>query len=189
MKSQLALGATVGLVLLIIILMTLHDWTVNLTVDQEVRHKAPLLIANGVTGKTYNDEGELEYRVRATKGKQFDHAGQLELTQPHIVVYTKDGRWVIDANMGNMAISGNARHKIVLTGDVKARQKGTRQPLKLTSNKLYYFPDTGLLKSPGEVTLQQQHNTTHAGSMTANIQKGHVEFNKGVESLYVVPTS
>lgn len=190
MKSQLTLGVVVGLVLALIVLMSLHDWNFRSSVKQEVLKQSPMITTQGVTGRVFDVNGELRYTIEATHASEYDYTQALELTQPHIQIFSGDDHWIVDAAKGRMQGLGQASklRQITLQQDVTAHLVGP-DGVHLASDELHYWPASGKLVSPGPTKMRQQKNTTQAGHLVANTKTGKISLSKGVESHYVAPAS
>lgn len=189
MKSQLMLGAGVGLVLVLIVLMSLHDWTINTDVPPAVLEQAPVITSEGVSARVFDVDGKLKYTLKAETAVDFDFTQQLQLTRPQMEIIQKDGRWNVSALVGSMNGRGQkTQQEIVLKDQVEAQLQG-RQSAHISAEELHYFPATEEVESPGKIVIHQQQNVTRAGHMQANLKTGKLRLSQGVESQYVVPAS
>jgi LPS export ABC transporter protein LptC len=189
MKSQLVLGGVVGLVLLLIVLMSLHDWTFSSVVTQATQNAAPMIVSHDVTARSYDKAGELKYKLLAASATEYDHAQRLQLEAPQIEVFNGNDHWSITALRGSMQGQGKrAAQEIVLSDQVTAQLVG-KQPVSLFSQEFHYWPQTQRLESPGAVVIRQGPNTTRAGSLQADMANGKLLLSRGVESHYAAPAS
>lgn len=189
MKAQLTIGVVVVLVLALVVLMSLHDWTETEQIKQEVLNEMPIIISEQVFARFFDEEGNIKYRMRAKKASEFDKKERLELEQPQIEVFQGKQHWVIDAQAGLLEGQGrNASQEVVLIGGVTAQQMNGPSTL-LSSEELRYWPKEQRLVSPSEVLIKQQENSTRAGHLDADIENGRLHLKGGVESVYAVPAS
>lgn len=184
MRAQLTLGAVVGLILLLLVLMALHDWTFNGEARQQALKTAPIITSQGVTGKVFDESGELKYRLTAERARQYDYSQRLQLQQPQMTIFNDNGHWLVSAEQGSMRQGEKLSRSIVLEGDVEADHVG-QQAVSISSAKIQYWPDEQKLVSPGEVLIRQQENTTRAGHLQADMVSGRLLLSEGVESHYV----
>ena len=183
------LGAGVGLVLVLIVLMSLHDWTISAELTPEALEKAPMITSEGVSARVFDVDGELKYTLKAETALDFDFTQVLEYTRPQMEIIQEDGRWVISALAGSMSGRGQQmKQEIVLKDQVKAELLG-QQTASLSAEELHYFPGTEEVESLGNTVIHQQQNVTRAGHMKANLKTGQLWLSQGVESQYVVPAS
>ena len=189
MKAQLTLGAVVGLVLLLIVLMSLHDWTVSAPVQPAVLEQAPLIASQGISGRMFDEAGNVRYALKAATANEYDFSQQLQLTDPQVEIFSGGDHWVVNAKQGSMQRQNQqANREIVLKDDVQAHLLGS-QTASVATDELHYFPATEELQSPGSVVVRQQQNVIRAGQMQADLKAGKILLSKGVESRYAVPAS
>lgn len=189
MKAHLLLGVAVALVLTLLVMMSLHDWTYEDTADRAVVEASPAIISYGITSRMFNTQGRLDYTIDASEAREYDYQELLKLTLPHITVYREGDHWIIDAKTGDLSEANSDKpRELILTGDVEAHQQ-QGQKVSLYSDELHYLPDQELLTSPGAVRIQQQNNSTRAGSMEADMKAGVMTLKNGVESQYAAPAS
>lgn len=186
MKAQLSLGLVVGLVLLLVVLMSLHDWTLNGEIKPEVLEQAPMITSQGINGRAFDEQGQLKYSLTAESAVDFDYTQQLQLTQPQVEIYNGDSRWLVTAENGSMSGRDQGKRELVLKNQVQAHLLGA-QTADISADELRYFPATQELVSPGKIVIRQQQNITRAGRMQANLQTGQLRLSQGVESEYAVP--
>lgn len=183
------LGAGVGLVLVLIVLMSLHDWTINTGVSPDVLEQAPMITSEDVSARVFDADGKLKYTLKAETATDFDFTQQIQLTRPQMEIIQEDGRWEVSALVGSMhGRSQKTQQEIVLKDQVEAQLFG-RQTVHLSAEELHYLPATEEIESPGNIVIHQQQNVTRAGHMQANLKTGQLRLTQGVESQYVVPAS
>lgn len=190
MSTRIALGAVICLVLSLIVLMTLSDWTVTPGVSKAVLEQAPMLVTRGVRGTSFDAAGNIRYGISAESAAEYDHARELKLVGPHVEIHRGGGeRWVVDARQGEVQQGERSGiNTIVLKQQVHARLEGGRE-ITLQSDELRYQPALEALESPGAITIREQQNMTQAGQMRADLKTGLLELGQGVRSRYVAPAS
>lgn len=189
MNARVALAAVFGLLFLLVALMTLSDWTVGKKMEQAALEDAPLIITRGVTGTSFDVDGNIRYELAAVSATEYDRVHELRLVDPHVEIHRGDSRWVVDAKSGLVQRDEKSRiDAIVLSEQVHARLEGERE-VSLESGELHYFPATEMLESPGAVVIHEQQNTTHAGQLRADLKAGNLELGQGVRSRYVAPAT
>ena len=83
MKRQGLLSASGILLLGLIVLMTLHEWDNPLEEDREAFLNAPMIIADRIVAKAYDEEdGRVQYRLVADHLEQYERDALTTLTEP-----------------------------------------------------------------------------------------------------------
>lgn len=189
MKAQLTVGVVVILVMALVVLMSLHDWTESGDIQQDVLNEMPIIVSHQVAARFFDEAGQVKYRMKAERAAEFDKKERLELELPQVEVFQGKQHWVINAQQGVMEGQGrDASPEIVLTGKVHAQQVNAPSSV-LSSEELHYWPKEQRLVSPGEIMIRQQQNSTRAGRLEANLDDGRLQLKGGVESVYAVPAS
>lgn len=189
MKSQLSLALVVGLILVLVILMSLHDWTFTSAVKAEVLEQAPMITSENINGRIFDAKGELKYTLKAASAADFDFTQIVRLTHPQIEIFNGDSSWIVTALSGSMTGQAQKGQREIVLKDQVAAQLTGKQQAHISTEEMHYFPLRQELVSPGKIIIHQQQNTTRAGYMQANLQTGQLRLSQGVESHYVVPAS
>ena len=96
MKRQGLLSASGILLLGLIVLMTLHEWDNPLEEDREAFLNAPMIIADRIVAKAYDEEdGRVQYRLVADHLEQYERDALTTLTEPVLRMDNSNGLWTI----------------------------------------------------------------------------------------------
>ena len=98
MKRQGLLSASGILLLGLIVLMTLHEWDNPLEEDREAFLNAPMIIADRIVAKAYDEEdGRVQYRLVANHLEQYERDALTTLTEPVLRMDNSNGLWTIQS--------------------------------------------------------------------------------------------
>ncbi len=185
MKRQGLLSASGILLLGLVVLMTLHEWDSTLPGEDQGVLTAPAIVANKITARAFSEEdGELQDHLIADNLVQYDHDPLTEMTQPQLSMANEQGTWTITSDDGTVQENGKL---IVFTGEVEARNPD--QNIELDTNELRFDSDTNTATSPADAVLRFESGETRAGSLEADLDKGVLSLDQGVESEFNAPAS
>ncbi len=185
MRRQGLLSATGILLLGLVVLMTLHEWDSTLPGEDQAVLTAPAILAKNITARAYSEEdGELQYHLIADNLIQYDHNPLTEMTQPKLAMANDKGTWTIRSESGAVQQNGKL---IVFTGTVEARNAD--QKIELDTDELRFNSDTNIATSPGDATIRFESGETRAGALEADLDKGVLSLDQGVESEFNAPAS
>lgn len=185
MKRQGLLSATGILLLGLVVLMTLHEWDDSLPGQDEAVLTAPAILAQDITAKAYSEQdGQLQYHLTARDLTQYDHNPLTEMHEPELEMANDKGTWTIVGQEGVVRDNGDL---IVFTGDVKA--SNPQQKITLDTQELRFHTDSNVATTPGEVNMEFESGKTRAGALEADLDKGILTLQQGVESEFDAPAS
>ncbi|MGB1466100.1 MAG: LPS export ABC transporter periplasmic protein LptC [Alcanivorax nanhaiticus] len=185
MKRQGLLSATGILLLGLVVLMTLHEWDNSLPGEDQAVLTAPAILAHEINARAYSEEtGELQYHLVADNLVQYDHNPLTEMTRPRLLMSNEQGQWTITSENGTVQQNGKL---IVFTGQVETRNH--QQKVELDTDELRFDSDTNIATSPGDAILRFESGETRAGSLEADLDKGVLSLDQGVESEFNAPAS
>ncbi|MZR62504.1 LPS export ABC transporter periplasmic protein LptC [Alcanivorax sp. DP30] len=185
MKRQGLLSATGILLLGLVMLMTLHEWDSNLPGEDQAVLTAPAIVATKITARAFSEEnGELQYHLIADNLVQYDHNPLTEMTQPQLAMSNSQGTWTITSENGTVQQNGKL---IVFSGAVETRNRD--QKIEMDSDELRFNSDTNVATSPGDTILRFESGETRAGALEADLDKGVLSLDQGVESEFNAPAS
>ena len=102
MKRQGLLSASGILLLGLIVWMTLHEWDNPLEEDREAFLSAPMIIADRIVAKAYDEEdGRVQYRLVADHLEQYERDALTTLTEPVLRMDNSNGLWTIQSRRGS----------------------------------------------------------------------------------------
>ena len=185
MKRQGLLSLTGILLLVLLALLTMHEWE-RVVPDGNAKpaDKAPpMLQLSGVSGRSFGKLGDTEFTMEASHLNWLEKKGISEVTQPRIWLPLADGDWQIEADRGTMK---EGRGQILLDGNVVAR-RDSAMPLQLETASLQYLARTERVMAPGEVLIRTQQGSIRAGAMEADLPAQVINLRNGVETRYVPP--
>lgn len=185
MKRQGLLSATGILLLGLVVMMTLHEWDSSLPGEDQAVLTAPAIVAKQITARAFSEEtGELQYHLVAENLVQYDHNPLTEMTRPQLAMANDKGEWTITSDNGTVQDNGKL---IVFTGAVETRN--LQQKIELDTDELRFDSDTNIATSPGDATLRFESGETRAGALEADLDKGVLSLDQGVESEFNAPAS
>ena len=76
---------------------------------------------------------------------------------------------------------------IVFSGAVETRNRD--QKIEMDSDELRFNSDTNVATSPGDTILRFESGETRAGALEADLDKGVLSLDQGVESEFNAPAS
>ena len=185
MKRQGLLSATGILLLGLVVMMTLHEWDSSLPGEDLAVLTAPAIVAKKITARAFSEEtGELQYHLVAENLVQFDHNPLTEMTRPQLAMANEQGEWTITSDNGTVQENGKL---IVFTGTVEARNP--QQKIEMDTNELRFDSENNIATSPGDTLLRFESGETRAGALEADLDKGVLSLDQGVESEFNAPAS
>lgn len=185
MRRQGLLSATGILLLGLVVLMTLHEWDSSLPGEDEAVLTAPAILATKISARAFSEEnGELQYHLIADNLVQYDHNPLTEMTQPRLSMANEQGTWTIASDNGTVEQNGKL---IIFSGEVQARNPD--QKIELDTDELRFDSDANIATSPGSATLRFESGETRAGALEADLDKGVLSLDQGVESEFNAPAS
>lgn len=184
MKRQGLLSASGILLLGLIVLMTLHEWDNPLEEDREAFLNAPMIIADRIVAKAYDEEdGRVQYRLVANHLEQYERDALTTLTEPVLRMDNSNGLWTIQSRHGEVRDNGDL---IVFTDQVEARSESNG--VTLDTEELQYHNDTNRVVSPGELAMRHRDGRTRAGAMESDLTSGEMTLKQGVVSEFTGST-
>ena len=122
-----------------------------------------------------DEQGLLQYRLRAEYMTHFPNADRLSLTSPDIDVIHRDGAvWHIVAERGEAATAGD---RIWLLGAVDIRRPGTatNNAIHIVTSDLLIKPGEELAETDNAATITGNHYVINALGMKAYFSTGTLE--------------
>lgn len=185
MKSSGLLSALGVLALCLMTIMLLNEWDGRLPSEKAEIKLAPLIIADNVTGKTFSDEGLLEYKIHAQQLIEKDADNITELIQPDVHIYQQNEQpqWHVTSREARYT---GAQSELLLSGDVTAQQLVAERMI-IEGETMIYLSKQEQVSSQDPVRIQQGNNITTAGGMQADAATGVLDLFTPVESRYAAP--
>lgn len=182
MMRQGFLSIAAMLVAGLLVLMLLNELDhVRVKPDTDTS-KAPDIILNGANLSTYDENGDLEYRVMADRIEHRERDGKTLLEVPKLELRTSKETWRVSAGYGEV---DQENRSLLLRDDVEARLQGD-EPVVLKTGQLLYHVREQRLELPGAVDISHPGGHTRAGALSAEISGGKLIMQQGVETRYVV---
>jgi LPS export ABC transporter protein LptC len=129
-------------------------------------------------------DGRPRYTLNAKLIEQHPKDQSVQLQTVHMILNDADGhRWTVDAQRG--AIAGDGVN-IDLAGDVHVSGllPGTDQPADLTSDRVSFDTNAGIVKSTDPVTFSWAGRQIHSVGMIANLKDSHVQLESAVHGIF-----
>ena len=185
MRRQGLLSLTGILLLVLLALLTMHEWerVVPAGNPAATGKPPPMLQLSGVSGRSFNDQGGMEFRLEASDMNWLEAEGVSEMTAPRLWLPVADGEWQIEAESATMK---EHREHIELVGNVLARRQGM-MPMELETRVLHYLARKEQVTAPERVLIRTEQGSMTAGAMDANLLEQVIRLRNGVETRYVPP--
>lgn len=185
MRRQ-GLLSTTGLVLMVLIIgLTLHEWEDEVPLRDTGEPTGPALVVEGARARSFGEDGQLRYSLRAEHLERFEDEARTELRAPDVEMMQGAQHWRVNAEEGTVT---GAANDLALRGQVHAeRLQGS--PLSLDTGELHYFPDQNRMTAPHGAVIRHPGGSTRAGHLEADIGSGILTLGEQVESRYEVPAS
>lgn len=167
----------------LIVLMTLHEWDYALPRSGERPEDQPSIILHGARAVSHRPDGSEEYEVEADRLTFFEASQRSELARPQVTLFDSAASWLVRAEHGAM---DQHRKVIRLTGAVRARRDGP-QPIEVDTDHLVYDARRERMTIPAPVEVRHQGGVTRAGELEADLERGVLMMNNGVETRYAPP--
>ncbi len=185
MKSSGLFSAIGVLALCLLAIMLLNEWDGRLPMEEDKAKLAPLIIAENISGKTFTEQGFIEYELQAQELVEKDAENTTEFIRPdvHIFQQQKKPQWHITSQHAHYT---GANSILTLTGEVLAQQLEETN-FTIATESLTYYSKEELIRSPVPVRITQGPNITTAGGLKADAKTGLLDLFTPVESHYVAP--
>lgn len=143
---------------------------------------APDIILTGANLSTYDEAGNLQYRVTASHIEHLERAGATLLDEPRLELHTSRETWQVSAGSGK---ADQDNRSLLLEGNVEARLDGPSAVVLKTARLLYHVREQRL-ELPEAVDISHPGGRTRAGALNADIAAGKLNMQQGVETRYAV---
>lgn len=139
------------------------------------------IVLKGADLSTFDENGDIQYRVIAERIEHNEFSGLSLLEQPQLQLHTSKEYWQVSAEHGE--VDQNSR-TLLLYDSVEARLNGPSAVL-LNTDKLLYHVREQRLELPGAVEVSHPGGRTKAGQLDADVAAGRLNMRHGVETRYV----
>ena len=183
MRRPGLLSASGVILLVVIVMMTLHEWGNPLEGDNEAFLSAPAITAENIVARQFNrDSGEVEYRLLANNLEQYEREALTLLDHPDLSLNNGNNQWTIQADNGEVRDNGDL---IVFENNVEAVSKNNG--VTLDTRELHYLSGDRQVSAPDTVHMRHSEGSTRAGSMDADLDTGRMTLKQGVVSEFKGP--
>lgn len=182
MKRQGLLSLTGILLMVMLALLTMHEWE-RVVPDGSATDQSnppPALQLSGVTGRSFDEQGTLSFELDAGQLEWIESEGLSRITDPDLRLPLEQGEWLISAARGTVE---EAADRISLEGQVTARRAGNMS-LTLETERLDYLTRVEQVHTPAVRILSGQGRIS-AGRLKADLRTQVLELSEGVETRYV----
>lgn len=179
------------LILLFVIMLTAFgNWllkSIEITThhqEKALRHD-PDYYLDQFTGKVFNADGSLHYKLDADHMKHYPDDNSVHVTMPVLQLFREPHPpWILTADEGLVLNDGDLIH---LNGAVDITQPGTSQTtMKLVTRDLRLYTDQDYAETDARVEISQGTSRTTAIGMHADLRLGRVELLSKTRGKYEV---
>lgn len=170
------------LVVGLLVLMLLNELDHVRVKPETDSSNAPDIILTGASLSTYDEAGNLQYRVTASHIEHLERAGATLLDEPRLELHTSRETWQVSAGSGKV---DQDNRSLLLEGNVEARLDGPSAVVLKTARLLYHVREQRL-ELPEAVDIRHPGGHTRAGTLNADIAAGKLNMQQGVETRYAV---
>jgi LPS export ABC transporter protein LptC len=171
-------------------LLWIEDYTTQSTQeDNEGASVLPDYYGEGLTNRTFDDNGELEQQFDAQRSVHYPSQRFTELTQPKVKTIADDGEiWLIQSLSG---VHFEDEKKLILQQNVQispAASSSLNSPddaAIIRTSKLTLFTQSKIAKTDQPVEVTTLSRRLDAVGMIINIDQQRVEFLSQVKAKYV----
>ena len=169
----LVLGCCMVL-LLAVIWVLWNEYGEDISVQPELPVQGPDTLMRGVSMKTFDQDGRLQYEVYAETMSWEKNTGKYQITRPVIQHITADNQvWVLgaeSATMQNKSSNGESNEDTVihLTGDVKFA--GPRETF--TTESISYYPVAQIVKTEDSWKAENEYGWSEAKGLEIDLATG-----------------
>lgn len=185
MKSNLQTTLTSLLVgLMIVVLLSYSGWDrwFESEPEQSGQEAQPDLVALSVKQDSFNDKGELQYRLQATRMLQFLDAGHNRMEQPDVLFFRQQTpAWKSTADEAHSDASGEELH---LQGNVLFVQQDEPRGAILSTSALTLYPRKSRASTDEKVLIRQPGVRVEAQGLEADLNTNTLQLKHQVTSLY-----
>jgi lipopolysaccharide export system protein LptC len=161
-------------------LMVLNELD-HVEVFPEVDSNAADIVLKGANLSTFDEHGNVQYRVIAERIEHREFSGLSLLEQPQLQLHTSKESWQVSAQHGE--VDQNSR-TLLLYDAVEASLSGP-SAVQINTAKLLYHVREQRLELPGAVEVSHPGGRTKAGQLDADVAAGRLNMRQGVETRYV----
>ena len=181
-------GKQIGLYGLLLLLVTGSGWFLVTQEDSLRRETAsatgPDAFVKDINLKVMNEQGQLEYRVKALHMRHYPNDEHFTLEQPDIKIVQANGDiWHIKSEHGETT---EAADIIWLLGavDIKRPPTENSSQLHIVTSDLLVKPDDEVAETDNEATITSDEFLINAVGMKADFSKDTLELRSRVRGRY-----
>lgn len=161
--------------------LTLSQWQDAVDLNPAPAPTGPALVLTGVQAQGFNEQGQPTYWLRALAISRYEtKPPKTLLSMPWLEVHDGERQWVFTALRGRVK---GQNERIMLDGRVRGYSLNSQ--LKIETQRLLYWPESGRVKAPHSVLIHHPGGHTRAGGMQAVVPEGRVKLTGGVTTYYV----
>lgn len=159
-------------------------WSINeQTTQPKPKLHQPDFIADDMTLRQHNSQGNLSSQVHAQHMAHYDENNVTEFTKPSYIIYPEDGdpRWKISADIGIF----NQRDHVVLKNNVIINAIDPNESVKsITTSRLELDLNTMKVSSNDVIKIiGEQYSITGVG-LKADLNQQKIELIKDIQAVY-----